>query len=463
MKCRCSQREKSVPCCKTFLCDKKCRKRRDCGRHNCNRKCCLGDCPTCEVPCGRTLNCGRHKCTSLCHPGPCYPCREVVDVACNCGSTKTSVPCGRKKSTVPPRCVSDCKLRSNCHHPERQKHKCHFGSCPPCRLICGKTLNCGHTCSFKCHSAVLTKIETKQKKEGPWDLRNSFRMELICKPCPPCSVPLPVRCFGGHEILDIPCCNARPVSCGRMCGRSLSCGNHTCSLECHSVDDMDNLTKASNNCETCNEACQKPRKSGCTHQCSSPCHPGECKPCKQYIRLKCHCQMNFLYIACIEWTSADEDKKVELLCCSNRCPKEISCGHRCILLCHSGPCSNQSKCKKKVVLRCPCKRRKTEVQCLNFIENYIKISCDDECLKQQELVKALECEKLTRIEEEQKKHQEKELEEFLKKTGGKKKKKRKNAENEQEYNKCSLVILGSTAAIVGIIGSLISYFFLDLQ
>ncbi|GFT66664.1 NF-X1-type zinc finger protein NFXL1 [Nephila pilipes] len=461
MKCRCSLREKSVPCCKEFLCDIKCKKRRDCGRHNCNRKCCIGNCPPCEVPCGRTLNCGRHKCTSICHPGPCYPCREVVDVTCNCGATKISVPCGRKKSAVPPRCVSDCKRPSDCHHSERQKHKCHFGSCPPCRLICEKTLNCGHICSFKCHSAVLTKIETKQKKEGPWDLRNSYRMELVCKPCPPCSVPLPIRCLGGHEIQDIPCSSAVSTSCGRKCGRLLSCGNHTCSLECHSVDDMDELTKASSKCETCNELCQKPKKPGCIHPCSFPCHPGKCKPCKQHIRLKCHCQINTLYIACEEWTSANEDKKAELMSCSNRCPKEIICGHRCILLCHSGSCSDQNQCKKKVLLRCPCKRKKTEVQCFNLIEK--NISCDDDCLKHQESQIALEYEKISKKEEEEKKIQEREYEEFLKKTRGKKKKKRKNSENEQGYNKSSLIKLGSIAAVLCIIGSLISYFYTELQ
>ncbi|GBM65110.1 NF-X1-type zinc finger protein NFXL1 [Araneus ventricosus] len=215
------------------------------------------------------------------------------------------------------------RLPSDCHHPERQKHKCHFGACPPCRLTCGKTLDCGHTCSFKCHSAVLTRIETKQKKEGPWDLRNSYRMELICKPCPPCPFPIPVTCLGGHEVQNLPCSSAQSTSCGRKCRRPLSCGNHTCSLECHSVNNINDLTKASDKCETCEESCKKPQKPGCTHPCPLPCHSGKCKPCKQHIKLKCHCQINIMYILCDEWTSADENKKAELMCCSNRCPKEV--------------------------------------------------------------------------------------------------------------------------------------------
>lgn len=54
------------------------------------------------------------------------------------------------------------RLPADCHHPERQKHKCHSGTCPPCRLPCGKTLSCGHICPAKCHSAVLTKIDIKE-------------------------------------------------------------------------------------------------------------------------------------------------------------------------------------------------------------------------------------------------------------------------------------------------------------
>ncbi|GIY84144.1 NF-X1-type zinc finger protein NFXL1 [Caerostris extrusa] len=207
------------------------------------------------------------------------------------------------------------------------------------------------------------KSKLSRKKEGPWDLRNSYKMQLVCKPCPPCPVPVPVTCLGGHEVnllivqnSDIPCSNAKSTSCGRKCGRSLSCGNHTCSLECHSVVNINDLIKASDKCEVCHISCQKSQKPGCVHPCTLPCHPGECKPCKQHVKLKCHCQINTLYIVCDEWTSADENKKDKLMCCSNRCPKEMSCGHRCILICHSGPCSEQKQCKKKIVLRCPCKK-----------------------------------------------------------------------------------------------------------
>ena len=33
---------------------------KSCGRHQCRRRCCDGDCPPCDLPCGRRLRCGNH-------------------------------------------------------------------------------------------------------------------------------------------------------------------------------------------------------------------------------------------------------------------------------------------------------------------------------------------------------------------------------------------------------------------
>ncbi|XP_035220753.1 NF-X1-type zinc finger protein NFXL1-like isoform X2 [Stegodyphus dumicola] len=431
MLCRCGQREKSVPCCKEFLCDIKCKRKRDCGKHSCNKKCCIGNCPPCEMPCGRVLNCGKHKCSSVCHPGPCYPCREVLTITCNCGATKINVPCGRKKS-VPPRCSADCKIRPDCHHPARHKHKCHFGSCPQCILICGKTLTCGHTCPVRCHSAVLTKIEVKTKKEGPWDLLNSYKMQLLCKPCPPCVVPVPLPCLGNHEILNFPCCEARRTSCGRPCGRELSCGNHSCSLECHDTGNA-NDTMQTDKCITCNEVCQKPRPFGCNHPCRRPCHPGDCNPCTQHIKMKCHCEINTIYVACSEWVDADDSKKNALMSCSNRCCKKMSCGHRCIFPCHPGPCADRDNCKKKIILRCSCKRKKKEIRCCTQIKDNTDLLCDSECFIQKESMTALERAEFQKKKLEKEKQQE-ELESFLRKQEGKKRRKKKISENDINTN-----------------------------
>lgn len=41
--------------------------------------------------------------------GSCYPCPVTVDVKCNCGKTMLTVPCGRERSTKPPRCKAVCR------------------------------------------------------------------------------------------------------------------------------------------------------------------------------------------------------------------------------------------------------------------------------------------------------------------------------------------------------------------
>lgn len=39
-KCRCGLYSKELPCSKTFLCEAKCKRMRDCNKHACNRKVC---------------------------------------------------------------------------------------------------------------------------------------------------------------------------------------------------------------------------------------------------------------------------------------------------------------------------------------------------------------------------------------------------------------------------------------
>lgn len=459
MKCRCGQREKSVPCCKEYICDNKCKRLRDCHKHFCNRKCCIGQCPPCELPCGKSLNCGCHKCLSICHQGPCYPCKEKITITCNCGISKVTVPCGRKKSAVPPKCSANCRLPSDCHHPERHKHKCHFGTCPPCKLVCNKDLACEHKCPMKCHSAVLTKIEMKEKKDGPWDLINSYKTELVEIPCPPCMAPVPVICVGGHEIVNLPCWEARPRSCGRPCGRKLMCGNHTCQIECHEVSCNADNNLQSQECEPCEELCQKPRKPGCNHPCLKQCHPGECSPCQQRIKMKCHCDINALYIICSEWLDADEMKRDVLKSCTNRCPKQMLCGHRCTMICHKKDCDTGENCKKKITLRCPCKRQKKEIQCSQQLKNPLLLSCDDNCIDVQETLKAEKLECYLKLKEEERKQQEKELQEFLRKTEGKKRRKKKVVDDNENKSECTINFVISSIVSVCLAGILVFYLY----
>uniref|UniRef100_A0A671W7Z7 Nuclear transcription factor, X-box binding-like 1 n=1 Tax=Sparus aurata TaxID=8175 RepID=A0A671W7Z7_SPAAU len=268
--------------------------------HTCTQPCHTGThSHTCTQPC----HTGRHThtCTQSCHTGSCYPCPETVEVRCTCGSSVLVVPCGRERSTKPPRCKESCRCPSSCHHPTRETHRCHPGPCPPCRQSCLLPLpGCSHTCPQPCHDLVLVK---SQQLAGPWEQPSEPAFVKKALPCPPCQVAIPTSCFGEHEVSPVPCHRRGRFSCKRPCGRPLTCGNHDCSRECH-------LVTNGNKCEVCEEACSKPRPPGCPHTCPRPCHPGDCPPCSQMIRQRCHCKISLLYIECTSVHSRSLQERV---------------------------------------------------------------------------------------------------------------------------------------------------------
>uniref|UniRef100_A0A3Q2EC04 Nuclear transcription factor, X-box binding-like 1 n=1 Tax=Cyprinodon variegatus TaxID=28743 RepID=A0A3Q2EC04_CYPVA len=236
--CRCGRYRRHMACHKEYLCDSKCPRTRNCQRHQCRRKCCPGNCPPCDQICGRTLGCRNHKCPSVCHQGSCYPCPETVEVPCSCGSTVLVVPCGRERSTKPPRCKEPCRSPPSCHHPTREPHRCHPGPCPPCKQLCSLPLPaCSHTCPQPCHDLVLVRSQQVQLA-GPWEQPSEPAFVKKALPCPPCQVPIPTSCFGEHEV------RTRTFL-------TLSCG----------------------------------------HRCKQVCHPGVCEEkCQQKVKLRCPCK-----------------------------------------------------------------------------------------------------------------------------------------------------------------------------
>lgn len=153
-----------------------------------------------------------------------------------------TVSCGREKKTKPPKCLLPCKIFSKCHH--TNPHNCHPDQCPPCKqqcLLANDVTKCDHLCLAKCHDAVKTQVVDKNfKPAGPWDIQTE-RYEIKKLPHPKCEVKVEVECIGGHERSMWPCWNSKPSSCGRVCGRSLKCGNHVCELTCHAVDDKTSI------------------------------------------------------------------------------------------------------------------------------------------------------------------------------------------------------------------------------
>jgi NF-X1-type zinc finger protein NFXL1 len=148
-------------------------------------------------------------------------------------------------------------------------------------------------------------------------------VSLVSLPCPPCQVPVMVECFGQHQTRQLDCSKSESFSCGGPCDRLLQCTNHKCELECHIVTDPIGIGKAGKDCEECRRPCEKPRPSGCRHSCSLLCHPGDCPPCKERLRMACHCKSSSLFIECSVWTSATEGKRKEILSCHGHCPKQV--------------------------------------------------------------------------------------------------------------------------------------------
>ncbi|XP_020287861.1 NF-X1-type zinc finger protein NFXL1 isoform X2 [Pseudomyrmex gracilis] len=440
--CRCGSYTKELACVKEYHCNKKCTQMRQCGKHLCNRKCC--DCVLkntlnpCERTCENTLKCRKHKCGAPCHSGPCYPCNRTDVIQCRCGSNKITVPCGSKRRKSLP-CNKPCKIPPICHHSKQETHKCHQGPCPPCKKICGITYKrCGHSCQATCHTKVYVKVKTQPSVGYPWDnkheritSRDGIK-QLKTLPCPPCEVSVPVTCLGGHETRLWPCYMSKPSSCGRSCDQLLSCKNHTCELICHKIRNSE--SKSDDNgipCMECEKSCQFARPQGCTHPCLQPCHPGSCEPCNQLVRVSCHCGISTLYRHCVDLTSATNEKRDELLKCGNQCPKNYSCGHRCVNDCHSGPCKGGEECSKKIRLWCKCKRIKKDFFCSLLQKEQITVECDNICESLMNERKEAEEARMAKKREVEELRNRKEIEKFQKKFKPRRKRKDKYEKSEQ--------------------------------
>ncbi|XP_073109925.1 NF-X1-type zinc finger protein NFXL1-like [Elaeis guineensis] len=254
-KCRCGSSSQTVECYKvseereTFVCDKPCGRKKNCGRHRCSERCCPLSKPgaqlssvdwdphLCSMPCGKRLRCGQHSCQMLCHSGHCPPCLETIftDLTCACG--KTSIPPPLPCGTPTPSCPHPCLVPQPCGH--SASHTCHFGNCPPC------------------------------------------------------SVPVAKECIGGHVLLrNIPC-GSKDIRCNQLCGKTRQCGLHACARTCHPppCDTSGSSVSVSGAKASCGQVCGAPRRD-CKHTCTAPCHPSAPCPdirCDFPVTITCSC------------------------------------------------------------------------------------------------------------------------------------------------------------------------------
>ena len=291
IQCRC-KRNTALTICHQGLpeppqCSRICHATLNCGRHECGERCCQGERKAiqrnaskkkgrllglrshqpleyfepehvCTRVCGRTLTCGQHTCQELCHKGPCTSCSEATfdEVACSCGRTvlKPPLPCGTK----PPLCQYDCQRSKLCGHPQ-VKHNCH------------------------------TELE----------------------PCPSCPFLTEKQCLCGKSRLKNQRCWFQDVRCGKICGKRLKCGIHSCRKTCHRPGD----------CEDANSKCAQPCarvKKICSHPCEDQCHaPYPCKqerPCPQKLLITCICQVHKEEVRCSASVASNGNLQRQLKC-----------------------------------------------------------------------------------------------------------------------------------------------------
>uniref|UniRef100_A0A4W3JUM6 Nuclear transcription factor, X-box binding 1 n=1 Tax=Callorhinchus milii TaxID=7868 RepID=A0A4W3JUM6_CALMI len=239
--CRCGFKKRDVPSDLLFLCDKRCNKKRSCGRHKCNEVCCVDTEHKCLLICGRKLNCGQHKCEEPCHRGNCQTCLQSFDeLTCHCGASVIypPVPCGTK----PPECKNPCCRLHECDHPVF--HNCHSDEkCPPCTYLTQK-----------------------------W-------------------------CMGKHELRNNIPCHLTDISCGLACNKLLDCSMHKCKRICHKGD-CATEEQCKQMCMIRKSDCNHPCMAQC-HQ-GSPCPKS---PCNAEVALHCSCGRRKETMVCSEASS----------------------------------------------------------------------------------------------------------------------------------------------------------------
>ncbi|KAL5006386.1 hypothetical protein ScPMuIL_015192 [Solemya velum] len=245
--CRCGRLEKEFTCVEAqqfsddepFVCDRRCNKKRTCGRHKCGQTCCVNTEHPCDQICGKKLPCGLHKCEEACHRGNCPPClmASFDELTCHCGAEVMfpPIPCGTKP--------------------------------PECHQLCVRPHSCQHQVRHQCHS----------------DDR-----------CPPCTELTQKHCMGGHELRKNIPCHIVDITCGLPCNKQLPCGQHKCQKTCHKGPCLEEGI-------CCRQACTEKREE-CDHICGAPCHTGQpCPPvsCKAEIAIKCPCGRRKTKVPCL--------------------------------------------------------------------------------------------------------------------------------------------------------------------
>ncbi|KAK9820436.1 hypothetical protein WJX72_010343 [[Myrmecia] bisecta] len=204
--CACGRTQKQAPCFENFRCERRCTNMKPCGRHQCKRRCCDGNCQPCEEVCGRRLSAAPSA------QVPLWPLPRVQPVSFVAARTLAK----KAVSDTPPAVQVAEEVQA--HPPPLSPFAGAAGSgegeaCEVCMRRCEREKPCGHPCPLPCHSA---------------------------EPCPLCNVEVQQGCHCGRSLVAVVCHalqqeeeRAELLCCGKACHKALPRCPHLCEATCH--------------------------------------------------------------------------------------------------------------------------------------------------------------------------------------------------------------------------------------
>lgn len=237
-----------------------------------------------------------------------------------------------------------------------------------CGEMCGRTDNCLHPCSLKCHPGAHLKCQSFVEKS----------------------------CGCGKSTKTFQCSLKENFECEQVCGKLLSCGLHNCESLCHQGDCKACTTEISMKChcakESKTELCSQDNALVTQYSCSNICElPLSCENhnCKQI----CHpevcgsCNLSPNVIASCPCGNISLDPQTRKSCadpiplCKSQCSKLLNCGplaspHICLRLCHHAECP---PCTKSTNVKCRCGRIEEKILCKDLLSTDVR--CKKKCAK----------------------------------------------------------------------------------
>lgn len=403
--CYCGKDTKGIKCCDEgdsrtgftdagetvlgfYTCAKKCNREFDCGQHQCQKSChtrartetvkcplstdlittchcgkstladlditrqkCTDPIPSCEQICNKPLACG-HTCQGYCHSGTCAECAVEVNVPCQCGSSRVTSTCQDMQLGLQPSCDRVCRTQLSC-----MRHICSNVCCSGLTLAQSRVSRRPKGRQAAQQAARYEELEAEHlctKQCGKSLTCGNHSCDALCHagPCPTCLLASfdDLTCHCGRTAITAPvACGTRPPPCQYQCTRTPACGHPQVSHHCH-LDDAD--------CPRCPYLVSRLCMCGKSMVKNQPCWKTNTS-CGQVCGTLLSCGTHTCQKRCHPAGACEET-------CTQTCGKLRSgCGHACAEVCHSSECPQDAAhpCQAKIQATCACGTIKMMVKC----------------------------------------------------------------------------------------------------